>query len=458
VNKLKIIAICLVLLLSVANSSYALQNNILFEAENDVILSEKNMDSKIKIIEPKIKLTEDSLSKSLILSENDLTKKITVVDEVYKSGSVSVNSVFTDLSMTSISAGVPFEVGESANFRATLANYGDGLAVDTYIGVEIDDNAIGFIGVGNIVGGLQYNIEFSIEGVTEGTHKVELVAVCFNIVDTNTSNNSVSGNFTWVGIPDLAASSFSVLSSAPYKTDHPIDLKFVVINEGTRTASGANSSITVNGNTIATISYPDLGPGYSATATFKLTFSEPGTYIIEAYIDKGNNIAESDEYNNVRTTTVSVVPAPVYLDCGWPTSEIPIRPYSFGSMWETPLDAGISSWNNAGAEIAFTMDSASNNIVLVDEYPDSYYGQCRVWADGDEATQFEIKMNERTILRDCTNFTNFTQSVFVHELGHTVWLADNPYTTSPSIMKYSTDKNTIYVPQSFDINNVRAKY
>lgn len=55
-------------------------------------------------------------------------------------------------------------------------------------------------------------------------------------------------------------------------------------------------------------------------------------------------------------------------------------------------------------------------------------------------------------------YSNFATSTVVHEYGHVYWLCDNPNTTRASIMKYNRDRNSMTTPQSFDINNVNAKY
>lgn len=147
-----------------------------------------------------------------------------------------------------------------------------------------------------------------------------------------------------------------------------------------------------------------------------------------------------------------------YLNYGWPTSNVPIRPYNHNSTWQRALDNGMASWNGAGAKVSFNKVSGSNNPVYVANYSYGAYGKCIIYYSGNKITRFTIEMNNRTISRDATNFSNFIQSVFVHELGHAIWLADNPRTSQPSIMKYSRNRNTMTRPQTFDINNVRAKY
>jgi len=147
-----------------------------------------------------------------------------------------------------------------------------------------------------------------------------------------------------------------------------------------------------------------------------------------------------------------------YLSYGWPSKSIPINQYSYNSQWQPNMDAAVSSWNNAGAKITFSKSSSSVNKIYAAQYSDTWYGLNTCWHSGSTVTKFEIKLNSRTIAADATNFGNFVRSVFVHELGHSIWLSDNPNTTSSSIMKYSRNRNTMTSPQTYDINSVKAKY
>lgn len=56
------------------------------------------------------------------------------------------------------------------------------------------------------------------------------------------------------------------------------------------------------------------------------------------------------------------------------------------------------------------------------------------------------------------NETSVYNFVMSHEFGHLFWLCDNPVTSSPSIMDYNRNRNTMTSPQQFDISNVNAKY
>lgn len=219
-----------------------------------------------------------------------------------------------------------------------------------------------------------------------------------------------------------------------------------------------NSHIIVNGEEIGVIPYSNLDVGYMLTCRFTLTFNNPSDYNLQINVNKNHNIVESNYNNNIRLKLVAIISADAYLSYGWPNSTIPVHPYSFDNTWQSPMDASLSNWNNAGAQVTFNKDSSSNNTVTVSSFDDSWYGLLSPTTNGSQLTRFQISLNSRTITNDATNLSNFVQSVFVHELGHSIWLIDNPPTTSQSIMSYARDRNVMTNPQTYDINAVKAKY
>ena len=125
------------------------------------------------------------------------------------------------------------------------------------------------------------------------------------------------------------------------------------------------------------------------------------------------------------------------------------------------MNAAISSWNSAGAKVSFLDQTTSANAAYAIPLATTSYGiMTPLSVSGSVLNKFKIELNTTAISNDAINLSNFTQSVFVHELGHTVWLDDNP-TLLPgqtSIMDYFRPRNTMITPQSLDINNVRSKY
>ena len=80
---------------------------------------------------------------------------------------------------------------------------------------------------------------------------------------------------------------------------------------------------------------------------------------------------------------------------------------------------------------------------------------------GSRLITYRIILNSNTISRDAINFSDFVTSIFAHEFGHSIWLADNPSEasgTNGSIMNHSRNRNTLTVPTSFDVASVNEKY
>lgn len=150
-----------------------------------------------------------------------------------------------------------------------------------------------------------------------------------------------------------------------------------------------------------------------------------------------------------------------YLSFGSANKTIYIYPYNFSSTWQTAINQSRYKWNNSSAPVNFYTSSNSNNRIYVSQYDYKAYGiTYALELSGNELTKFKIELNSRTIMSAASagSLENFIQSVLVHELGHTIWLADNPVTEKDSIMKYTRDRNTMVSPTAYDISNVAAKY
>lgn len=152
-----------------------------------------------------------------------------------------------------------------------------------------------------------------------------------------------------------------------------------------------------------------------------------------------------------------VVTNATLMNYGFSSPNFTVKEYDYNNTWQTPMInlylIGIYS-----DTCLVTKSSSSANTIVAAGYSDTWYGLATQTVSGNTTTKFQIKLNSTTISNDATNFNNFVQSVLVHELGHILWLADNPSTTSSSIMKYTRDRNTLTRPQSYDINDVNTKF
>ncbi|MFC7246779.1 hypothetical protein ACFQO7_30250 [Catellatospora aurea] len=140
---------------------------------------------------------------------------------------------------------------------------------------------------------------------------------------------------------------------------------------------------------------------------------------------------------------------------GMAHADFQIKPYSYNSQWQGPMDKAISNWNVTATPVWITKSSSAPSWVTAASYSNTWYGLYSThWNFG---RYFDIKLNSRTIAADASNFSNFVTAVFVHELGHGLNLADNPSTSQASRMKYGLwDSQT--TPQQYDINDVNSYY
>lgn len=149
-----------------------------------------------------------------------------------------------------------------------------------------------------------------------------------------------------------------------------------------------------------------------------------------------------------------------YLSYGYPSATIPVKVDGGYDIYNTRIRQAMTTWNNSGSGVTFTENSSANNVITVNstKLDAKEYGVLSPNISGSTLTSFTITIYSIRIGEVATSIDNFYQSVIVHELGHAIWLEDNPTTPDASIMKYSRDRNTMTEPSSYDITNVAAKY
>jgi hypothetical protein len=134
------------------------------------------------------------------------------------------------------------------------------------------------------------------------------------------------------------------------------------------------------------------------------------------------------------------------------------------AAWQTQVASAACSWNDAGANFAFSTDEDSLNPITQEYMPDEYgigissgqfiYGTAHWYSCW-------MKFNTRySFSTDGSSGTYDIQSIAVHELGH--WLKLNDVYFWPwesKVMYYSINTGTIRrALQQDDINGINAMY
>jgi len=127
-------------------------------------------------------------------------------------------------------------------------------------------------------------------------------------------------------------------------------------------------------------------------------------------------------------------------------------------IWQVAINDGVAAWNNSGAGTNISTRTGGNSphtITAESRAGVSWWGQVA----GNPTAQgilnsSSITLNTRTI----PNTSEQRQFTVVHEIGHLLWLRDNPHSISNlSVMNYTSNTRIAY-PRAFDIRNVRFKY
>lgn len=148
-----------------------------------------------------------------------------------------------------------------------------------------------------------------------------------------------------------------------------------------------------------------------------------------------------------------------YFQGGHGTPQFTYNPVSMNSTWEAHFSTAARYWNQAGSDhnVKISEASGSGSTVTATHSSESWYGYYQAFGTRHNRT-FEIHVNTRTLSRDYGKSSNPRRSTATHEFGHGLSLADNPDTSRASLMKYNRNRNSMYKPQSYDIEEVRRMY
>ena len=133
------------------------------------------------------------------------------------------------------------------------------------------------------------------------------------------------------------------------------------------------------------------------------------------------------------------------------------------TTWEPIIASSIFSWNvsGAGVNIFNTSTSASPHTIEVASFNTTWRGYCLPNPTSGNITSSKIQINTNMVDNgsNSTNRDNYRKSTVAHEIGHLLWLQDDPPTTyNNTLMHGNRDRGTIFTPQNYYINNVKFWY
>lgn len=148
-----------------------------------------------------------------------------------------------------------------------------------------------------------------------------------------------------------------------------------------------------------------------------------------------------------------------YYSGGMPGRSFAVKPVGINDTWIGFLDTARGNWNSAGAGASITRSSSAAATFTAGRYSASWFGLYSPSGIRGINRTFQIQVNARTLQESAgSNFTAWILSTCTHELGHALSLADNPNTTSSSLMKHSRNRTTVQKPQSYDVSEVKRIY
>jgi hypothetical protein len=201
----------------------------------------------------------------------------------------------------------PFTALGTATFSVSVRNNGDASSSSNIrCAIYVDNNSVGNFLLSPIQVNTTVSFNMSLDGIPEGTHAIKITANDnLAISESNTTNNSLTSNFSWVGQPDLIVSSLICSTSLP-TVGSPVGFQFQVTNNGNGKATGTfYTDIKVDGNLIGTVSISNLEAGSTASGSYNLSFPEKKGYTITMKADCNSTVAENNENNNTKSISLT---------------------------------------------------------------------------------------------------------------------------------------------------------
>lgn len=145
----------------------------------------------------------------------------------------------------------------------------------------------------------------------------------------------------------------------------------------------------------------------------------------------------------------------VYLRYGMPNT-------SSYTIYRDAFASAVSDWNSSQSKISFNLsDSNASSPFYVGTYYTEFqeiYGECKCYGSFSSDYIFEtVNVLLNTNNPGIQTKSKTRRSVAGHELGHALGLHEEN-SVANALMNQNRNRETIYTPQTDDINGVNARY
>lgn len=130
--------------------------------------------------------------------------------------------------------------------------------------------------------------------------------------------------------------------------------------------------------------------------------------------------------------------------------------------WSRLIEESADAWNRlVGTNITLTSDLPSDMTIMysieVDQHSGVSYKGITHYIKKSDGVLYQAHIEINTL--QCTGSDNEKKSTITHEIGHILGLTDNPpIADNSTLMSHNRDRSKIYLPQAYDIYNVKYIY
>jgi subtilase family serine protease len=230
---------------------------------------------------------------------------------------VNTPQIYADLTVTSLSSNASsYNAGDTITITATVSNQGLRSAGGFYVSLTSADLSTQSRYVSSLGAGSSTTVSFTYTAPSlSSTRDISVTAMADStgaVAESNESNNTRSTSFRVVALPDLIVSALSA-NQTEYQVGDAITVTSTIRNQGQSGAGGFYVSLTSPDLTTQNKYVSSLAAGSSTTVSFSYTvptFASTKTVTVTATADSTGAVAESNEGNNTRSTSFTVLALP----------------------------------------------------------------------------------------------------------------------------------------------------